>query len=91
MLMPRGLPQAYTAFLRSPAEHEPTPAVATLMQSYFLKMLAHYRDFMEPEAEGSGAPNSHHHHHRLASSGSGQPQLAQRSMGTTEDDAGYLR
>ena len=41
--------QAYSAILRSPSEFESTPAVAELMQNYFLKLLSRYREFVEPD------------------------------------------
>ena len=75
--------QASTTLLRSPSEYESTPAVSALMQSYFLKLLSHYRDFMEPDVEQPQQP--HHAHHGSA------PVLSQRSMGAVDDDADYLR
>ena len=34
---------------RSSADFESTPAVSELMQSYFLKLLSRYREFVEPD------------------------------------------
>ena len=87
------LVQAYTAILRSPTEYESTPAVSSLMQSYFLKLLSRYRDFMEPDVEpsaGSATHQNHHHHHHNHQPSQAGP-LHRPSVSHAEDDGGYLR
>lgn len=83
--------QAHTALLRSPTEWEISPRVSLLMQSYFLKLLSRYRDFMEPDvdqaAAGQAGPTGHHNHHSSVDS----LRLSRRSVGPVDDDAGYLR
>ena len=82
-------PQAYTAILRSPTEYESTPAVSALMQSYFLKLLSRYRDFVELDVVEPPSPTMLPHG---AAEGRGDTaRAAHRSISHGEDDGGYLR
>ena len=87
--------QACTMLLRSPTEYESTPTVSALMQSYFLKLLSRYRDFMEPDVEPSATSfsghASHHHHHPHPHQQEQPPGALPRTGTQSEDDAEYLR
>ncbi|KAK9791805.1 hypothetical protein WJX73_001133 [Symbiochloris irregularis] len=88
--------QAHTALLRSPSEWEISPRVSMLMQTYFLKLMSRYRDFMEADADQaaakdtgqSGPSSSHVHNYQGSVDGL---RLSRRSVGPVDDDAGYLR
>lgn len=73
--------QAYSAILRSPDEFETTPAVAELMQNYFLKLLSRYREFVEPDYL-QGTSNGPHRHRESATG---------HSIDGTPDDSSYLK
>ena len=88
--------QAYTAILRSPTEYESTPAVSALMQSYFLKLLSRYRDFIEPDAADPAQADMHHdsNHHPSENARAEhltRPSSSRHTSITGEDDSSYLR
>ena len=89
------LVQAYTAILRSPTEYESTPAVSALMQSYFLKLLSRYRDFIEADVPDlpsvSQQPNSQASDNPRSEMASRTSSNRQASHSGPEDDGGYLR
>ncbi|KAK9818990.1 hypothetical protein WJX81_007496 [Elliptochloris bilobata] len=66
--------------LRSPTELEATPLVAGLLQEYHLRLVGHYREFVEPD---SVAPDPAAHR--------GLPLPAARSSQASCEDDGYVR
>ena len=68
--------QAFEPMQRSSTDFESTPAVSELMQSYFLKLLARYREFVEPD---------------YLQGGQDAGGIRSRNGAAGEDDSGYLK
>ena len=68
--------QAFEPMQRSSTDFESTPAVLELMQSYFLKLLSRYREFVEPD---------------YLQGGQDAGGIRSRNGAAGEDDSGYLK